>query len=705
MVVRVMRTSSPRIAAAALLGSLGLVGATSCSSILGLDEFTVGTGTTGGSGGNGHGGSSSGDSSSTSSGGGTASSSTGGTFCTPGTTEACYSGPAGTSGVGSCKDGTHTCKSDGSAWDVVCTGEVTPAAEDCALSGDENCNGTVDEGCACTPGSVAACYDGPATTKGVGDCVPGTHTCNADGLGYGTCNGETTPLVEICDAAMHDEDCDGQINEDGAGCVCAPGSVAPCYTGPAGTKDVGLCVGGTWTCGLDGLGYGACGGQVTPQAETCAAAADEDCSGADCVAWAKIHGDATDGGALGLTVDASGNVYAGGFFTGSMVVGSLPPLLSSGGNDAFLVKYNAAGTPLWSQKFGLSGDQSTTDVAVDAAGNVVVAGYFTGTITFGASTYPTLVNEYRTFLVKLDPSGAVLWSTSFTTVSGVQIAVDPISLNQGGGNIAVIGTSVVGGDNNVNVRKFGPDGTPLWSKTYGDAAVQTGEDVAMDSAGNIFVTGEFKGTMSFGGANLTSLGPLNVFLAKLDSTGAEAWSQRFGDATGDKYGGSIAVALTGEVAVAGPFFGTIDLGGPNGIGKKTSAGNADIFVALFSSGGAPIWSKSFGDAQLQVAHRIAIDANKNVFATGWMFGTMNFGGGLLTSAGAEDVYVVKLDSTGNHVWSKNYGDSATQLGQAIALSPSGQAVVAGWTKGTINFGLGPLVSAGSYDAFVAKLAQ
>ncbi len=196
------------------------------------------------------------------------------TVCSPGATASCYGGPAGTAGVGACHEGTQTCNANGTAFGP-CVGEVLPAGETCGDGIDGDCDGIVDDGCVCTPGSSAACYDGPYGTDGVGVCQAGTRTCNATGTGYGACVGSVTPVAEACDDAI-DNDCDGATDE---GCVCAPGEVAACYEGPADTDGVGTCLAGTRTCNATGTAFGACVGSVTPVEDTCGDALDNDCDG------------------------------------------------------------------------------------------------------------------------------------------------------------------------------------------------------------------------------------------------------------------------------------------------------------------------------------------------------------------------------------------------------------------------------------------
>ena len=198
------------------------------------------------------------------------------TICEPDSTVSCYSGPQGTEGVGACNAGTQTCFQDGSAFGP-CVDEVVPApAENCATDADDDCDGQINEACQCAPLSTLGCYSGPGNTLGKGLCVAGVQTCNANGQGYGPCNGEVLPITEDCDG-QNDEDCDGQVND---GCSCIPNAKALCYSGPQGTDGVGACTAGTQTCDENGLSWGPCTNEIIPVAETCLTATDDNCNGA-----------------------------------------------------------------------------------------------------------------------------------------------------------------------------------------------------------------------------------------------------------------------------------------------------------------------------------------------------------------------------------------------------------------------------------------
>lgn len=361
---------------------------------------------------------------------------------------------------------------------------------------------------------------------------------------------------------------------------------------------------------------------------------------------------------------------------------------------------------LWSKRFGDAAEQLANGITADSSGNVLVVGNFTGTMDFGGGPLVSAGGN-DVFVVKLNASGSHVWSKRFGD-SDQQIARG-VAVDSAG-NVFVTGifsTTIdfgaglltSAGANDVFLAKLDPSGGPLWSKRFGGASNQDTRSIAVDSAGNVVVAGGFGGTIDFGGGPLTSAGAGDLFVAKLDAGGGYVWSQRFGDSS-QQSATSVAVDAAGNVLVTGLFGGTVDFGGV----PLTSAGGSDIFLAKLDKSGGHLWSKRFGDAGQQDGSSVAVDSVGNVFLTGEFFSTVDFGGGPLTSAGGYDVFVAKLDGSGKHVWSERFGDIDDQGGApSIAVDTSGNVLAAGNFHGTLDFGGGPIASAGLGDGYLAKL--
>ena len=358
--------------------------------------------------------------------------------------------------------------------------------------------------------------------------------------------------------------------------------------------------------------------------------------------WSQRFGDASSQLVYDVATDASGNIIIAGYFEGSVNFGG-HILASAGQEDIFVAKYAPDGTHIWSYRFGDSDDQYGFTVTVDASGNVIQAGMFFGRVDFG------------------------------------------------NGPLTSAGTS------DIFVAKFNSSGAPLWSKRFGDSSTQEATSVTADATGNVIITGAYLGTVDFGSGPLPSSGNHDIFLAKFNSEGVHLWSDHFGD--GDsQFGRRVAADASGNIILVGEFYGRADFGD----GSLLSAGGRDICMAKFASDGSHSWSKRFGDADNQAAPRVTVDASGNIIIAGYFEGTVDFGGGTLTSAGSADLLVAKFDSSGNHLWSAGYGDSSFQHAYGVAADASGNIIMSGYFTGEVDFGGGTLSSAGDYDVFLAR---
>lgn len=578
-----------------------------CGLILGLGDYKDGGTGGGSSSSSGAGGATASASSSSGSASSSAASSSGhggagGGGCVPGSTLPClYNGPPGTEGKGLCHAGAQTCLKDGSGY-TACNGEVdpNPAGEICGNGKDDDCNGKVDDGCMCTIGMDYPCYSGPGNTDMNPPCHDGTHTC-IDGHSFGACTGEHTPVAEIC-GNMIDDNCDGQVDEAAAGCVCEPAQTQACWTGPAQAQHVGDCKDGTEQCAADGKGWQACMGEVLPMPEDCAVKGDEDCDGIPCSE--PIWGNAWTGPSIeDLAWDAQSNIVASGSFGTSFNFGA-GPLIPQGGSDVFVAKFDQAGNALWSFGLGDSSNQDASAIGVDPQGNIAVGGTFAGTMKVGVTTLQTS-----------SPS-----------------------------------------DTNLFAMKLKPDGTPLWAVGFGDTNDQTLRDLAVDPAtGDVIIVGDFSGSIAFGNGlpTLSSTGKHDAFIARLRAVdGAALWRVGVGFQTtplSDQSAASVAIDPAGAVVVTGDYNKGavgVTLGG-------TSYPTATTWIARFDAAGNLLQGKGFpmnngfanGTAQARIF------SNGDILMSGNTQTDPGFGAGKITSG----CYAVRFTPALVEVWSQDLG--------------------------------------------------
>ena len=236
----------------------------------------------------------------------------------------------------------------------------------------------------------------------------------------------------------------------------------------------------------------------------------------------------------------------------------------------------------------------------------------------------------------------------------------------------------------------------IFGKRYGDVQDEDGYAVAV-SGSHVLLGGGFLTTIDFGGGPLVSNGTDDAFVAALDLSGGQVWAGHYGDPS-HQYTRGIVADSSGNVLVAVEMGGSADFGG----GLLVGGGATDVAVAKFDSVGGYIWAKNFGDANPQTPKAISTDLAGDAYVAGSFSGTLNFGGVDLVSAGAGDAFLAKLDANGGHLWSKRFGDPAAQLAFGVASDGPGNVVIAGLMGGTVDFGAGPLVSAGGGDAYVAS---
>ncbi len=290
--------------------------------------------------------------------------------------------------------------------------------------------------------------------------------------------------------------------------------------------------------------------------------------------WARRSGGITADLGHGVATDSAGNVYVAGSFSGIATFGALTPVVSTGGNDAFLVKYNSAGTEQWVKTGGSSGADQANSVVTDVSGNVFITGKSAKATTFGSFSLPDHGND-DVFVVKYSSAGVEQWfyqPTGNSNDSGNGIAVDNggnILITGYYGNTLVVGSTTLargGGGSDTFVLKLSTSGVPTWARRGVSPNSDSGNAIAIDVQNNVYISGRFSNSISFGSFSLTSLGNNDIFVAGYNPNGTEIWAKS-GSGAGSDIGNGLAtdnfsnLYATGQYSSASLSFGAIALTG------------------------------------------------------------------------------------------------------------------------------------------------
>ena len=355
--------------------------------------------------------------------------------------------------------------------------------------------------------------------------------------------------------------------------------------------------------------------------------------------WAVKLGSTGTVRLFGLDVDAAGNSYVSGYFFGTadMDPGSgVEELIAVGGADVFIVKINADGTLGWARQIGDVGNEVGYSLVLDDAGNITLAGVFEGTVDMDpgtGTTQLTSVGYSDMFVSKLDPAGDLIWA-----------------------------------------RQLSPT-------TPGNGHEEELEHT-IDSDGNLLVTGWFAEGFDFdpGPAvlELNTTGNTDLFVLKLDPNGDLVWVKQVGSSSsaGLVLGEGIGTDLADNVYIAGRFTNITDFDPGPGL-LQLPATSSGTYILKLDANGDFQWVREIVGNQSDVARDIAVAADGTSYTVGYFTGTPDFDNGpgtfTITSSfsGTADVYILKLDATGNFVWAGAMGSSETDFGKAIHLSDDG----------------------------------
>ncbi len=339
--------------------------------------------------------------------------------------------------------------------------------------------------------------------------------------------------------------------------------------------------------------------------------------------WTQQLGTSGDDHGYGITVDSNANIYVTGYTTGG-----LDGNTNAGSNDLFVVKYSSSGTKQWTKQLGTSSSDNGQGITSDSSGNIYVTGDTSGSLDGNTSA-----GGIDLFVVKYNSSGVKQWTKQLGTSAqdyGTGITTDSNA------NIYVTGYTFGGLDGNASagigdlfVVKYNISGVKQWTRQLGSSDVDEAFGIAIDSSGNVYVTGSTRVAL----AGHINAGSEDLFVVKYNSSGVTQWTQQLGSASGD-FGRDITSDSAGNIYVTGYTTGGLD--------GNTNAGSNDLFVVKYSSSGTKQWTQQLGTSAADVGYGITSDSSGFVYVTGDTFGGLDGN----SNAGISDLFVVKYNSSG-----------------------------------------------------------
>jgi gliding motility-associated-like protein len=338
-------------------------------------------------------------------------------------------------------------------------------------------------------------------------------------------------------------------------------------------------------------------------------------------------------------VDSDENIIAVGYFEETITVGDFQ-LSSKDQSDVFIYKTNKNGQVLWAHTLGGPVYGGDVGVTVDEIGNIYIAGGFIDKLYFDNNlklTSPVNSASWSSFVTKLDLNGNMLWVKGIYPQASAEVRVwGNIAVNdQGniavagmfGGSIDVSGVSInkAVGDpgSSIFLALFNSSGEVVWVKNPPSDTYATVNDIEIDNQSNIYFTGFFTNTISFGSTSLTAANTTHsdIYLAKYNESGNAPWAKgiiKTEPAALNNEGRGLAVDAAGNIYLAGTFKGTVSSGSfsISGINTSEDPGNADGFIASYDENGSLNWLKRIGTSNPDIVNDIALTNRNSFIVTG-----------------------------------------------------------------------------------------
>ncbi|MBW2732953.1 MAG: hypothetical protein JRH20_11225, partial [Deltaproteobacteria bacterium] len=392
--------------------------------------------------------------------------------------------------------------------------------------------------------------------------------------------------------------------------------------------------------------------------------------------WHKTFGSAVLSESIrGVVMDDSGNITIVGVFEDTFNLGS-SDIVSEGNRDIFIASFTSEGLHRWQKSLGGSGDSYVRAVTVDARGHITLTGYFQETVELGGGSITSRGSD-DIFITSFTADGVHRWQER---LGGAHEEQSVAIVADASGNITLTGSykgTINLGDgfvtskgiDDIFITSFTADGSHRWQKTMGGPENDRGQGVAVDGNGNVSVIGSFQGTSELSNGSVTSKGFYDIFITSFTADGSHRWQKTISSPQDDS-GQGVAADSNGNVTVVGAFTQTIDPGG----GEISCSGNIDIFISSFTDAGVHRWQKALGGTGFvgsANADAVVTNDHGDITLIGDILGTIDLGGGNLTSLGWTDAFVTSFSADGTHRWQQVWGGTGFDYCHALAVGRGG----------------------------------
>lgn len=422
--------------------------------------------------------------------------------------------------------------------------------------------------------------------------------------------------------------------------------------------------------------------------------------------WVASGGGAQSDKTRAVNVDRQGNVLLAGEANGDLKFGEIT-VPGAGSTDCFVAKASPDGKFLWVKSLGGSLVDRGYGVAADAEGNLYVTGHHQSTDAKALGQALPNAGDYDVFVAKYSPAGELLWVRTAGGSGydyGHGIAVDSkgdIVVTGAVVGPARFGDMVLTGTRPIFCAKYDASGQLLWVKGTEGKAAGSGHGVALDAADNIYLGGLVSGTGSFSGRELTAGKETHALVARLNAQGEVQWLSTVPGAPSAVVH-EITADAAGTVWVAGIFKGRLQAADKSW--TSTGDKDSDGWVAQFGTDGKLKWCQTLQGPGTDYLLGVAPNGTGGVLVTGESSpGAMLAGGHKLGGAARTSVLLASLDGTGALQWHQvATGDKAGNA-YTIVADGKGAAVLGGAAMAPTAFGTVPLGATQGADAYAVKV--